>query len=226
MRWLATDASAAHLNISTRRQGPAARGRLWACSDSPSSDGEWSMACFRAGRVRLGHGVLRPARSSCRPLGKRAGWSLALVSDGGHGALPRRSRRGREPAGALSPAWRCGRDRDGRALPCRRHVRLGRRRRRRGNSSSQHRVSGAGWSAMSAAALNAIVSPWFVRARPAALAMAYNGGSIGGIIFSPLWVAAIATSGSRSRRRSIGLAVVLTPVVSRRPACCPGRRRQ
>ena len=39
-------------------------------------------------------------------------------------------------------------------------------------------LSGAGWSAMSAAAVNAIVSPWFVRARPTALAMAYNGGSV------------------------------------------------
>jgi hypothetical protein len=46
-------------------------------------------------------------------------------------------------------------------------------------------LSGAGWGAMSAAAHNAIVSPWFVRTRPAALAMAYNGGSIGGVIFSP-----------------------------------------
>ena len=45
------------------------------------------------------------------------------------------------------------------------------------------------------AALNAIVSPWFVRSRPAALAMAYNGGSIGGVIFSPLWVAAIGVLG-------------------------------
>lgn len=52
-------------------------------------------------------------------------------------------------------------------------------------------LSGAGWGTMSAAALNAIVSPWFVRARPAALGMAYNGGSVGGIVFSPLWVAAI-----------------------------------
>ena len=33
--------------------------------------------------------------------------------------------------------------------------------------------------------LNAIVSPWFVRKRPAALGLAYNGGSIGGVIFSP-----------------------------------------
>jgi MFS family permease len=52
-------------------------------------------------------------------------------------------------------------------------------------------LSGAGWGAMSAVAVNAIVSPWFVRGRPTALAMAYNGGSIGGVIFSPLWVAAI-----------------------------------
>ena len=56
-------------------------------------------------------------------------------------------------------------------------------------------LSGIGWGGMSAAALNAIVSPWFVRGRPAALGLAYNGGSIGGVIFSPLWVAAIATLG-------------------------------
>jgi MFS family permease len=56
-------------------------------------------------------------------------------------------------------------------------------------------ISGAGWSSMSAAAVNAIVSPWFIRARPAALGMAYNGGSIGGIVFSPLWVAAIGFLG-------------------------------
>src|SRR5262249_34724265 len=37
--------------------------------------------------------------------------------------------------------------------------------------------------------------PWFVRARPAALSAAYNGASIGGVIFSPLWVAAIELLG-------------------------------
>jgi len=52
--------------------------------------------------------------------------------------------------------------------------------------------SGAGWVAMGAAAVNAIVAPWFVQKRPAALSMAYNGASIGGVVFSPLWVAAIA----------------------------------
>jgi hypothetical protein len=63
---------------------------------------------------------------------------------------------------------------------------------------------------MSASAVNAIVSPWFVRARPAALAMAYNGGSIGGVIFSPLWVAAIGMLGFPVAAAGLGLVVVLT----------------
>jgi MFS family permease len=56
-------------------------------------------------------------------------------------------------------------------------------------------ASGAGWGMTSGAALNAMVSPWFVRRRPAALSMAFNGGSMGGVIFSPLWVALIAGLG-------------------------------
>jgi uncharacterized membrane protein len=68
-------------------------------------------------------------------------------------------------------------------------------------------LSGAGWGTMSAAALNAIVSPWFVRTRPAALAMAYNGGSIGGVIFSPLWVLAVGALGFANAAAAIGLAM-------------------
>jgi MFS family permease len=71
-------------------------------------------------------------------------------------------------------------------------------------------VSGAGWAAMSAAAVNAIVSPWFVHKRPAALAMAYNGGSIGGVVFSPLWVAAIAMLGFPIAAAAIGSVMALT----------------
>ncbi|WP_210202135.1 hypothetical protein [Rhizobium anhuiense] len=41
-------------------------------------------------------------------------------------------------------------------------------------------LSGTGWVAMGAAAVNAIIAPWFVRARPAALSMAYNGASVCG----------------------------------------------
>jgi MFS family permease len=71
-------------------------------------------------------------------------------------------------------------------------------------------LSGAGWSAISAAAVNAIVSPWFDRTRPAALAMAYNGGSIGGVVFSPLWVVAIDVVGFPLAAAMVGLAAILT----------------
>jgi Major Facilitator Superfamily len=70
-------------------------------------------------------------------------------------------------------------------------------------------VGGAGWGGMSASALNAIVSPWFVRARPVALAMAYNGASVGGVVFSPLWVAAIAALGFSAAAAAVGLVMIL-----------------
>jgi hypothetical protein len=63
---------------------------------------------------------------------------------------------------------------------------------------------------MSAAAVNAIVSPWFVRTRPAALASAYNGSSVGGVVFSPLWVAAIGLLGFPLAAAAIGLAMIAT----------------
>jgi hypothetical protein len=56
-------------------------------------------------------------------------------------------------------------------------------------------LSGAGWAGMGAVPVNAVVAPWFVRARPAALGTAYNGASFAGLIFSPLWVMAIAFAG-------------------------------
>ena len=52
-------------------------------------------------------------------------------------------------------------------------------------------ISGAGWAGTSAATVNAILSPWFVRNRAKALALAYNGASLGGVIFQPLWVQGI-----------------------------------
>src|SRR5215471_16602569 len=70
-------------------------------------------------------------------------------------------------------------------------------------------LTGAGWGGMSAAALNAIVSLWFVRNRPSALGMAYNGGSVGGVIFSPLWVAAIAGLGFAHAALAIAATMLL-----------------
>jgi MFS family permease len=69
-------------------------------------------------------------------------------------------------------------------------------------------LSGAGWAMTGAAAINAIVSPWFVRRRPAALGMAFNGASLGGVVGSPLWVALIAWAGFPVAAAVIGAAMV------------------
>ncbi len=71
-------------------------------------------------------------------------------------------------------------------------------------------VSGMGWAAMGSAAVNEIVSPWFARGRPAALSMAYNGASIGGVIFSPVWAVAIAWLGFPTAAALVGIVVAAT----------------
>ncbi|MBW6398702.1 MFS transporter [Roseomonas sp. HJA6] len=68
-------------------------------------------------------------------------------------------------------------------------------------------VSGAGWAMTGAAAINAIVAPWFVRRRPAALSAAYNGASVGGVVLSPLWVSLIAGFGFPVAAGAIGFAM-------------------
>ncbi|WP_187829976.1 MFS transporter [Siccirubricoccus phaeus] len=56
-------------------------------------------------------------------------------------------------------------------------------------------LTAGGWAVTSGAAINALVSPWFEQRRPAALAMAYNGASMGGVVFTPLWAVLIAWLG-------------------------------
>jgi hypothetical protein len=73
-------------------------------------------------------------------------------------------------------------------------------------------TSGAGWVAMGAAAVNALIAPWFSRSRPSALGMAYNGASLGGVIFSPLWIALIAGIGFAPATLAIGGVMVVTVV--------------
>jgi predicted MFS family arabinose efflux permease len=55
--------------------------------------------------------------------------------------------------------------------------------------------SAAGWAMTSGAALNAIVARWFDRDRPMAIALAFNGASVGGVLFVPLWVYLIGSIG-------------------------------
>ena len=69
-------------------------------------------------------------------------------------------------------------------------------------------LSGMGWVTLGAAAVNALIAPWFVRKRPAALGMAYNGASVGGIVFSPLWVFLIAQAGFAQAALWVGLTMV------------------
>jgi MFS family permease len=56
-------------------------------------------------------------------------------------------------------------------------------------------LTAAGWSATSSAAINAMVAPWFARRRGVALSLAYNGASIGGVVFLPLWTLLIGRLG-------------------------------
>jgi MFS transporter len=70
--------------------------------------------------------------------------------------------------------------------------------------------SGAGWGSMGAAAVNAIIALWFVRERPKALSAAYNGASVGGIVFSPLWVEAISLFGFPLAAILVGIVTVTT----------------
>jgi MFS family permease len=69
-------------------------------------------------------------------------------------------------------------------------------------------LTGCGWVTMGAAAINAIVSPWFVRLRPKALSTAYNGASVGGIIFSPLWVWLIGAIGFQLAAALVGACTI------------------
>lgn len=69
-------------------------------------------------------------------------------------------------------------------------------------------LTGGGWVTLGAAAINAIVSPWFVRLRPRALSTAYNGASVGGIIFSPLWVLLIGWMGFQYAAVAIGIVTI------------------
>ncbi|MDX2201568.1 MAG: MFS transporter [Hyphomicrobiaceae bacterium] len=61
---------------------------------------------------------------------------------------------------------------------------------------------------MGAAAVNAIVSPWFAKGRPAALAAAYNGASVGGVVFLPLWAGAIGCFGFGWASLAVGAVMV------------------
>jgi len=81
-------------------------------------------------------------------------------------------------------------------------------------------LSGAGWAATSGAAINAMVAPWFEKDRPKALSLAFNGASIGGLVFTPLWAVLIAHFGFPMAAAILGAAMT----GGRSPLDCFGLR--
>lgn len=71
-------------------------------------------------------------------------------------------------------------------------------------------VSGAGWALTSGAAINAMVAPWFERRRAAAISMAFNGASVGGVLFAPLWALLIARLGFPGAAAGVAVVTVVT----------------
>ncbi|WP_193088844.1 MFS transporter [Advenella sp. FME57] len=70
-------------------------------------------------------------------------------------------------------------------------------------------LTGLGWVTMGAVAVNTIVAAWYHKNRPAALSKAYNGASVGGVIFSPLWVALIGGMGFAGAASIVGVMVII-----------------
>ena len=71
-------------------------------------------------------------------------------------------------------------------------------------------LSGIGWGAMGAVAISEVVSPWFVVKRPAALSTALNGGTLAGLIFTPLWATTIGLVGFPTAAAIIAFVMLLT----------------
>lgn len=70
-------------------------------------------------------------------------------------------------------------------------------------------ISGGGWALTSGAAINAMIAPWFDRDRPMAISHAFNGASIGGVLFTPLLVSMIDGIGFPATALVVGLAMVI-----------------
>ncbi|NOG72127.1 MFS transporter [Roseicella sp. DB1501] len=71
-------------------------------------------------------------------------------------------------------------------------------------------LTALGWALTSGVAINAMVAPWFDRRRGAALSMAFNGASLGGVLFTPLWALLIDAFGFAGA--SVGIALLVAAV--------------
>jgi MFS family permease len=84
-------------------------------------------------------------------------------------------------------------------------------------------VMSVGWGAMSGAAINIILAPWFERRRGLAVSLAFNGATLGGVFVTPALLPLIDALGFRRALASAALAelavlAVAARVMSRGPA--------
>jgi predicted MFS family arabinose efflux permease len=63
---------------------------------------------------------------------------------------------------------------------------------------------------MSGAAINAMVAPWFDRDRPKAISAAFNGASVGSLVFTPLWSVLIVIGGLSLAGLRVALVTIAT----------------
>jgi len=78
-----------------------------------------------------------------------------------------------------------------------------------------------GWGAMSGAAINIILAPWFQRRRGLAVSIAFNGATLGGVFVTPALIPLIARMGFG---RGLGIAAFVALVLLLAASCLVMRR--
>jgi MFS family permease len=74
-------------------------------------------------------------------------------------------------------------------------------------------VMSVGWGAMSGAALNIVLAPWFVRRRGLVVSIAFTGATLGGMIVTPALIPLIAAVGFTRALAGAALVLVVTLLV-------------
>jgi predicted MFS family arabinose efflux permease len=75
-------------------------------------------------------------------------------------------------------------------------------------------VMAIGWGAMSGAAINVILAPWFQRRRGLAVSLAFNGATLGGVLVAPALIPLIDALGFRRALAVAALALVIALVTA------------
>ncbi len=73
-------------------------------------------------------------------------------------------------------------------------------------------VMSVGWGAMSGAAINIILAPWFQRRRGLAVSLAFNGATLGGVVVTPALMALVGSLGF-SRALTLAALVLLAVLI-------------